>query len=97
MKELKINGDIWNDVPVKDKTKIENILKKEGLIATEDKITAELELENESALSRPICKAACNVAFQSAKAACLLLENPIAIAACITAAEEARKLCKDRC
>lgn len=96
MKEIKIHEDIWDDVSETDKDKIESILKNEGLMDNDDKIVSNLDTEIES-FSNPVCKAGCNIAFQSAKAACLLLENPIAIAACVTAAEEARKICKDKC
>lgn len=48
-------------------------------------------------LSNPFCEAACNIAENATKGACFLLSNPIAIAVCITAAEEAGKECRKRC
>ena len=48
-------------------------------------------------LSNPFCEAACNIAENTAKAACFAIGDPIAIAACIALAEEAGRECRRRC
>lgn len=48
-------------------------------------------------LGNPFCEAACNIAENAAKAACLGLGDPLSIAACIALAEEAGKECRRRC
>ena len=110
MSEIKISKDIWGSINDKDKNEITSILKNQGLLAETDIIIADNEESNAATtesfsvpnvLTNPMrevaCKAVCNITFETAKAACIGLENPLAIAACMVASEEARKECRRRC
>ena len=96
MSEIKVNSYLWEKISDEERDKIAELLKEQDLLNETDMIIANAD-ESSNTNENFFCDAACNVAFTSAQAACAAFTNPIAIAACIAAAEEAKKECRRRC
>jgi len=106
MSEIKINATQWNAVSPEDQQKITEGLREAGSLRPEDVIvgdatipefTKSTQLEVMWNPLEDICKAACDVAAGTALAWCTANTAGIGLAACIAAAEVARKECKKRC
>jgi hypothetical protein len=98
--DIKVNDAEWAALGKDDQTRIEGIVTgffKGGKIVP-DHATAKSAAQPKAAdLANSVCTAACDITQAAASAACLLLGNPIAIAACMALAkaggDECRKLC----
>ena len=100
MDKITVNNDDWDSVLEEDQEKIRKIIsayfngQEVDTNGDADRWPPNIPIPNPG---KEVCKAACDVAFTAAQAACLMLENPVAIAACIATANEAKAICKRRC
>ena len=99
MDRIVVNNEDWDSVPEEDQEKIKEIISDyfDGQEVDTDgdvKRWPDIPIPNPG---KEFCRAACDVAFTTAQAACLMLANPIAQAACIATATQAKDVCKRRC
>ncbi|PER84894.1 hypothetical protein CN498_23425 [Bacillus thuringiensis] len=107
--EILINDFLWKQVDSEEQIKIQQGLKEVGVLKegqvikgskfkpySEKDELLNLDFSIGNVLKEP-CKAACNVAAAAAAAWCTANTAGVGLAACLVAAEEGRKLCRDRC
>jgi|GEM_PF-3030717 len=99
--DIKVNDQEWADLGRDEQARIEKIVSGyfKGARIVPDKDTARSAPPEAGLLAQtnPFCKAGCDIAQAAATAACASLVNPIAIAACIAAAQAAGDLCRSKC
>jgi hypothetical protein len=99
--DIKVKSSEWDQLDDSTKRKISDVISGtfHGSKIVADPSGASLASPRHAIApgGNPFCELACNVAENTAKVACVGLGNPIAIAACIAAAEAAGRACRDRC
>lgn len=98
---LKVNKDEWEGLPANERKQIEAIISGhfKGTRIVVDPSAPRFSPAGTGAITsgNVLCKVACTAAEAAAVAACALLVNPIAVAACIAAAHVAGDECRKQC
>lgn len=97
---VQVNEAEWNRLSDSDKEKIIKIIGgyfHQEIVADPSQPVPAALLSTELEFSNPFCRAACRITFETATAACLLLTEPLAVVACIGAAQAAKDICLDEC
>jgi hypothetical protein len=106
MAQIRVNKQQWEELSAADQQKIVDGLRGTGALKDGDTIIGDEDtpaFDENSTLEpmwnpiKDICKALCDTAAASAMAWCTANTAGIGLAACIAAAESARKECKKRC
>ncbi|MGZ3218580.1 hypothetical protein [Paracoccus sp. T5] len=106
MTDIPVNEAQWNAIAAAEQQKIEEGLRQTGAIKDGDRIvpdpnapemTADTTLDPMWNPLKDACKFACGVAAAAAAAWCTANTAGIGLAACMAAAESARRICEDRC
>jgi len=104
MAKVKVNKDQWDALSKETQERIWGILVQAGLIHAQDVIVGDAKKEVSKVpivmdwdIGKAWCEAQCDVAASAAFAACSLLSNGAAVAACYAATEIARQSCRDNC
>jgi len=99
MDKIVVNSEDWDSISEEDQEKIKEIIDayfdgQEIDIHDDTGRWPNIPIPNPG---KEFCRRACDISFTTAQAACLMLSNPIAIAACIATAEQAKDICKNKC
>src|SRR5574343_114851 len=102
--EIKVNETQWQGLSKSEQENITRIVTghfKQASISpsvnTPPVEIREVTTEGFLNLPNPFCKAACDIAQAAAVAACSTVGGPIAVAACIAAAQVAGDACRNSC
>jgi hypothetical protein len=102
--DIKVNEAQWQSLSQSEKDNITQIVTGhfKGASIVPDAATPAVDVATMTAqgllgLPNPFCKAACDIAQAAAVAACSTIGGPIAIAACIAAAQAAGDACRNSC
>ena len=106
MAEILVNKGQWDAVSSEERSRITEALRSSGAIREEDSIVGSPDVEafTEDTQMEPMwnpirepCKAACDVAATAAAGWCTANTAGVGLAACLAAAEAARRECRKRC
>jgi hypothetical protein len=104
--QITLNKAQWDAVPPEEQQRIIAGLKTTGALQQDDNIdvSAEAPMFTENSVIEPmwnpikdLCKVACDTAAAAGVAWCTANTAGIGLAACVAAAEAARRACRDRC
>jgi hypothetical protein len=97
MADVKVNDKQWNDLSADSRDQITRILSASGLLKKGDVIKASPGVAVPRNNKWPWCDVACDVAAAAAGAACALISDGVAAAACYAAASAADAYCHSQC
>ena len=102
--EIKVNDAQWHGLSQSEKDNITQIVAGhfKGASIVPDPATPAIDQDEMKTagflgIPNPFCKAACDIAQAAAIAACSTVGGPIAVAACIAAAQAAGDACRNSC
>ncbi len=96
---FKVNQDEWNGLSASERERIEAIIGGyfKGAKIVADPSAPRLRPAGAAPAGNFFCEAGCTALEAAAVAACALIPNPIAVAACVAVAHAAGEECRKKC